>query len=58
MATKKFLIEEEEGVGKCSDCPFLYCKYICKYGEGGGVIVDCDKYNLATMKITEMEEEK
>ena len=56
MATKKFLIEVEEGVSKCSDCPFLYCKYICKYGEGGGVIVDCDQHNLATMKIKEMED--
>lgn len=54
MATKKFIIEVEEGRGDCENCPF----------DGYGCAVepmlsfDCNKYNLATMKIKELEEEK
>lgn len=51
MATKKFIIEVEEGRGDCENCPF----------DGYGCAVepmlsfDCKKYNLATMKIKENE---
>lgn len=54
MATKKFIIEVKEGETTCFDCPFHDSEHA---GCGGGII-DCSKYNLATMKITEMEEEK
>lgn len=55
MATKKFIIEVEEGRTKCENCPlgeYGYCMviHIDRY--------DCYKYNLATMKIKELEEEK
>ena len=60
MATKKFIIEVEEGRTECNDsCPFR------EYGEGcknhnwnSNNKFNCDHYNLATMRITEMEEEK
>lgn len=58
MATKRFLIEVEEGKTQCDKCPFTSCKYICVYDKDGRVVVDCDQYNLATMKIVGMEEEK
>lgn len=51
MATKKFIIEVEEGqVRDCYNCPFnsLNCD---KYN-----LLDCDKLNLATMKISEYED--
>lgn len=51
MATKKFIIEVEEGkVRDCYNCPFnnLNCD---KYD-----LLDCDELNLATMKIKEYEE--
>lgn len=56
MATKEFIIEVEEGKTNCDECPFKNCKYMCFYGKNGMVIVDCDQYNLATMKIKEMED--
>ena len=56
MATKKFIIEVEEGNTQCNECPFTSCKYICVYGKDGRVIVDCDQHNLATMKITEYDD--
>lgn len=40
----------EEGETQCEDCPFDGCK--CK----ADLIPDCDKYNLATMKIKEYNE--
>lgn len=54
MATKKFIIEVEEGYTPCIDgeCPIYGC-YDCD-----STVVNCNKYNLATMKITEMEENK
>lgn len=66
MATKRFIIEVEEGdtkvSGKCSwDCPFaaedygiLYCNALDTHFN----IINCDKYNLTTMKIKEMEEQQ
>ena len=56
MATKKFIIEVEEGMTKCNECPFTHCKYICQYDKDGRVIVDCDQHDLATMKIKEYED--
>ena len=62
MAPKKFLIEVEEGETECCDCP--YGKNIitgCISCNAGSIIhekIYCDYYNLATMKIIEMEEEK
>lgn len=59
MATKKFIIEVEEGETECLECPFAIrtlggstvdCFMGCKD-------VGCEKYNLATMKILELEEE-
>ena len=53
MATKKFIIEVEEGRVECENCPFDGCK--CN----AGVIIntlDCNKYNLATLKIREYED--
>lgn len=46
MATKKFIIEVEEGFTICPKCPMsgIGCQYI-----------DCHKYNLATMKIKEYD---
>jgi hypothetical protein len=52
MATKKFIIEVEEGETGCFDCPFHDSEHA---GCGGGII-DCSKYNLATMKIKEYED--
>ena len=47
---KKFLIEVEEGMTECGQCPD---DFPC----GGLSFLHCCDYNLATMKITEMEEE-
>ena len=55
MATKKFIIEVEEGKTKCDWCPLQTTIGNCCGGIGE---LDCFAYNFATMKITEMEEEK
>lgn len=49
MATKKFIIEVEEGMTKCGQCPD---GFPC----GGLSFLHCCDYNLATMKITEYNE--
>ena len=49
MATKKFIIEVEEGRVECENCPFDGCK--CSHEPIN--TLDCNKYNLTTMKITE-----
>ena len=51
MATKKFIIEVEEGKTKCGECPIYIKCYRANLSE-----LDCNKYNLATMKITEYNE--
>lgn len=51
MATKKFIIEVDEGRVECENCPFDGCK--C--GRELLSALDCNKYNLATMTITEYE---
>lgn len=48
MATKKFVIEVEERPTNCSQCPFE--------NRHGKFKIDCDKYNLTTMKIKEYED--
>ena len=52
MATKKFIIEVEEGKTKCNECPFDYIK--C--ARENLVEIDCTNFNLATMKITEYDD--
>lgn len=55
MATKKFIIEVDE-----LNQPLTsgYCPDNCKGCDILTSAFPCDKYNLATMKIREMEEEK
>lgn len=57
MTTKKFMIEVEEGVTNCAKCPFTKSE---TWSEIRWFIdyIDCNKYNLATMKIKEIEEGK
>lgn len=56
MATKKFIIEVEEGWTNCDKCPVAelddYDRCLVKD------LIKCLDYNLATMKIKELEEEK
>jgi hypothetical protein len=54
MATKKFIIEVEEGRTECEDCPFyIFFPPMCNGAPSG---LKCRKINLATMKIKELEE--
>lgn len=55
MATRKFLIEVEEGRTECDNC-FAKEYGICVYPYWLHSVIDCDKYNLATMKIKEYED--
>lgn len=57
MATKKFLIEVEEGETHCDYC-VIESEGHCPRAKFNKLGIDCDYYNLATMKIIEMEEEK
>lgn len=50
MATKKFIIEVEEGSTLCANCPFD-AERCHRVGDD----IPCETHNLATMKITEME---
>lgn len=59
MATKKFLLEIEVGRTHCVNCPFengtlltMRCFKPKKLDS-----LNCSKYNLATMKIKEYEED-
>ena len=56
MATKKFIIEIENGITKCKDCEF--CDVANCPVFYSDEILDCNKYNLATMKIKKLEKEK
>lgn len=49
MATKTFIIEVEEGMTKCGQCPD---GFPC----GGTGPIHCCDYNIATMKITEHQD--
>ena len=62
MATKKFIIEVEEGRTGCDNfCLLKRCNGDCAdiYEYVGEVIpfLRCSKYNLATIKITEYNED-
>ena len=46
MATKKFIIEVEEGHTECKDCPFRVTSKMCDAFE-------CNRINLATIRIKE-----
>ena len=55
MATKKFIIEVEEGVTEgCAICPCETTQGCYNLLEKYGLY--CSHYNLATMKIKEMED--
>lgn len=61
MATKKFIIEVEEGRTKCDNfCPLKRynggCADACEYVEKVIPFLRCRIYNLTTMKITEYED--
>lgn len=61
MATKKFIIEVEEGSTKCDySCPLMQANGKCAdlYENVESVIpfLRCREYNLATMRIKEYEE--
>ena len=62
METKKFIIEVEVGYTKCDNsCPHKVngdCIDSDNRVENIWDIFNCYKYNLATMKIKELEEEK
>ena len=50
MATKTFIIEVEEGMTKCGQCPDVFpC--------GGTDPIHCCDYNIATMKIKEVDKD-
>jgi tRNA(Ile2) C34 agmatinyltransferase TiaS len=49
MAKKKYLVEVEEGHTECKNCPF-------RVTSKGCATFKCGRVNLATMKITEMED--
>ena len=54
MATKKFIIEVEEGRTKCEECPFyVFFPPMC---NGAPIGLECGRINLATMRIKEMED--
>jgi hypothetical protein len=55
MATKKFIIEVDEGRTECEMCPYMSIKGL---GCSSVQVLNCTMYNLATMKIKELEEEK
>lgn len=52
MAIKKFIIEVEEGRTGCPQCPLQHIECYAEMYD----ILDCSKYNLATMKIKEYED--
>ena len=54
-ATKKFIIEVEEGVTDCKFCPFTRSETCSEIRELINHI-NCNQYNLATMKITEYDD--
>ena len=48
MALKKIIIEVEEGQTRCPDCPYNICRH--------AIVVDCEKYDLSTMRILRIED--
>jgi hypothetical protein len=57
MATKRYLVEVEEGNTLCDECPYEY-RETCCYPYRLYRVMSCGEHNLATMKIKELEEEK
>lgn len=55
MATRKFLIEVEDGVSKCSDCPLDRMDGGCHYPLEIMFNTTCNQINLATIKVKEYE---
>ena len=55
MATKKFLIEVEEGETYCDACPIEIAGH-CSRFKINSTGLNCNEYNLATMKIKEYED--
>ena len=55
MATKKFIIEVEEGMTDCVNCP-MECYGYCPSTQLDKMGLDCNVLNLATIKIKELEE--
>lgn len=55
MATKKFIIEVEEGMTDCVNCP-MECFGYCPSTQLDKMGLDCNVLNLATMKIKEYED--
>lgn len=55
MATKKFLIEVEEGITECKNCPFNEAPD-CNGTNWIERFIGCSKYDFATMKITEHQD--
>lgn len=55
MATKKFLLEVEEGQTHCDDCPIEIAGH-CSRFKISRLGLDCDEFNFATMKIKEYED--
>ena len=53
--TKKFIIEVEEGITECKNCPFNEAPD-CNGTNWIERFIGCSKYDFATMKITEMED--
>ena len=58
MATKKFIIEVEEGCTFCDDCPIKFNTHCSKSKIEGGLSLDCNKYDLSMMTIKELEGSK
>jgi hypothetical protein len=53
MATKKFIIEVDEGRTECEMCPYMSIKGL---GCSSVQVLNCTMYNLATMRIKEYNE--
>ena len=55
MATRKFIIEVEEGITECKKCPFNEAPD-CNGTNWIERAIGCTNYDLATMKIKELDE--
>lgn len=57
-----FILKIEEGKTKCANCPFgtenpLYSDgYACNIAAANAINIDCGKYDLSTMVVTEKVE--
>ena len=55
MATKKFLIEVEEGITECKSCPFNEAPD-CNGTNWIERFINCSRHDLATITIYKMED--